>query len=200
MATGVPGLLDKAEATRTFQNILDDPRWGGEAALSILEGGVDIEWRVLAGDDTSLAVGLGPWTDAGPAPRDAWLLSLKRQGDRWVPTGWGDCNLAPVLSQGSTWAHVNGYRAGGDDSTSLQVRVSEIECTGARDPIPFLNEPDVVETPDTVTISWTTTPMEGAATCPGNPPVNRSITLSAPLGNRQVLDGSSYPPRPVPTV
>ncbi len=197
MAEGVPGLLDQAEATRTFQNILDDPQWGGEAELTILRNGVDVEWRVLRGDSRSLVIGLGQWTDQGPARRDAYVLSLERQDDRWIPTGWGGCSLAPILREGNTWAQVTSYRAAGPDATSLQASVSEVECTGARDPGPFLHEPTVVEGPDAVTVYWTSTPIEGGADCPGNPILMRVIELDAPIGDRQVLDGSRYPPQPV---
>ena len=197
MAEGLPGLLDQAEATMTFQDILDDPQWGVEAELSLLRNGVDVEWRVLRGDSSSLVVGLGRWTDQGPAQADAYVLGLEREDGRWVPRGWGDCSLAPILRGRNTWAHVTGYRAAGPEATSFEASVSEGECTSARDPGPFLHEPTVVERPDTITVYWTSTPVVGGADCPGNPTVTRVVELDAPLGERQVLDGSRYPPEPV---
>jgi hypothetical protein len=71
-------------------------------------------------------------------------------------------------------------------------------CTGSRDPNPYLHEPVVVETEESVTLYWTSTPPEGGNTCPGNPSVRVSVTLERPLGGRTVLDGFEYPPRPGP--
>lgn len=197
MSEGVPGLLDEAEATATFQAILDDPQLSQEAELSILSEGADVEWRVLRGDEDSLTLGLGHWTEEGPAGAGAYVLDLEREGEHWTTAGWGDCNLAPVLAEGSTWARVSSYHATGQDATTLQAEVTENQCTSGRDPGPFLHEPTIVEDEESVTIYWTTTPHEGAANCQGNPSVTRDIQLADSLGDRKVLDGSQFPPRPV---
>jgi hypothetical protein len=34
--------------------------------------------------------------------------------------------------------------------------------------------------------------------CIGNPPTEMTLTLDEPLGDRALLDGSTYPPAPVP--
>ena len=137
MAEGVPGLLDEAEATETFQAILDDPQLSQEAELSILSDGVDVEWRVLRGDEDSLTLGLGHWTEKGPAGADAYVLGLERAGDHWTPDGWGTCNnLAPTLPEGSKWAMVSSYNATSAEATTLQVEVTENQCTSGRDPWP----------------------------------------------------------------
>lgn len=52
MARGIPGVLSQDEATQIFQTILDDPRTGGEAGLTLFRDGVDVEWRVLSQEDT----------------------------------------------------------------------------------------------------------------------------------------------------
>jgi hypothetical protein len=81
--------------------------------------------------------------------------------------------------------------------TSITAMVSERECTSARDPSPYLNDRIVVESDNTVTVYWTSTPPDGAQYCTGNPSVERRITLTRPLGNRTLLDGSTWPPTPV---
>jgi hypothetical protein len=197
MADGVPGLMSEPEARRTFQEILGNPRYAGEAELSLLSAGVDVEYRVLRGDETSLTLGIGRWTAEGPAARDAYVLGLEREGGRWVPGGWGSCtSLGPVLRDGLTWARVGAADGSASDST-VTLSVSEFQCTGSRDPRPFLHDPVVVETDDAVTVYATTTPITEAANCPGNPSVERVITLDEPIGTREVRDGSLFPARPV---
>ncbi len=193
MAEGVPAVLDDDEARRTFQHLLDDPRTGPEAELSLFPDGVDVPWRVLHDDEDAITIGLGEWTEIGPAD-GAMYLSLERSADTWEAIGWGDCQLAPVLKPDVEWAEATTVRA---DGATLTLQVNERQCASARDPEPYLHEPVVVETDDAVTIYWTTTPVVGGADCPGNPSVERTVELDAPLGSRAVLDGSTYPPRPV---
>lgn len=193
MAAGLPGVLSDDEALHTFQHLLDDPRTGPEAGLSLFPDGVDVPWRVLYDGGDTVTIGLGEWTEQGPRA-DATYLSLERAGDVWEAAGWGDCQLASALKPGLEWAEATSVR---EDSGSLVLQVNERQCASARDPEPYLHEPVVVETDDAVTIYWTTTPVVGGADCPGNPSVERTVELEAPLGSRTVLDGSTYPPRPV---
>jgi hypothetical protein len=198
MARGIPGVLSDTEAKSAFQSILDDPRTGGEASMSLFPVGVDVEWRVLAKTGETLTVGLGEWTESGPV-HNASVLSLNRDGDGWSTDGWGDCRLlAPVLADGRAWARVDGYRIVGP--RSLEVDVSEVQCTSGRDPKKYLHDPNVIATGASVTLSWTSTPAEGAHSCQGNPSVTRTVELDEALGSRMVLDGSVYPPQPVPAV
>lgn len=198
MAEGVPGLLTEGEARHTFTSILEDPRYAAEAELTLFSNGVDVDYRVLRGDDRSLTVGLGDWTERGPAVQDTYVLDLEREGERWVPGGWGECsNLQPVLREELVWARIDRYDARAGDGSLVDIKVSEVECTSGRDPDPYLHGPAVVETDDAVTVYVTSTPMEGSATCPGNPSVERTIELDQPLGPRPLLDGSLYPPSPV---
>jgi len=196
MAAGIPGILTDDEARRLFQSVLDDPATGPEVSRTLFRNGVDVEWRVLRADDTSLAIGLGPWTEDGPAG-GARLLSLEAEGDSWRASGWGGCQLSPVLAPGLVWVEVKGYDAD-PGSRTFTAEVTERACASGRDPGPFLREPFVVETDETVTIYWTSESPVGGQTCQGNPIVKRTVELSEPLGSRTVLDGFRYPPRPAP--
>lgn len=198
MTEGVPGVLTDGEATQLFEDILSDPATGGEAGLTLFRDGVGVEWRVLRHDDESLTIGLGRWTEPGPVGDGAYVLGLERERDSWRAGGWGDCHLSPVLKDGYAWAEVTGYR-GDPDDTTITAKVHERECTSGRDPGPFLDEPFVVETVDSVTIYWTSEPPSGGQDCQGNPSVERVVKLSEPLDARTVLDGFSYPPREVGT-
>ncbi|MBT2514120.1 hypothetical protein [Arthrobacter sp. ISL-30] len=80
----------------------------------------------------------------------------------------------------------------------MNLLVSEIECTGARAPDLFLAaEPVIVETDEEITVYWTYQQIPGDAACPGNPWVERTVHLDQNLGDRALLDGSTWPPTPV---
>ena len=197
MTEGLQGALTDDEATRIFQGILSDPMTSEEAALSLFPDGVDVDWRVLDEDDDSLTIGLGQWTEQGPTGGSADILELAREGHAWRAAGWAECQLSPVLKEGNSWAEVSGYTAAAAGAR-LTAQVHERECTSGRDPDPFLHEPWVVETSETVTIYWTSEPPKGGQDCRGNPSIDRVVELAKPLGTRVVLDGSSYPPEEVP--
>lgn len=201
MADGLPGVVADDEVTAAFRQFLADPDLSGELGLSFLADGADgTEWRVLYVHGDYLTLGLGTWTADGPG-QDARTFSMERDGDGWRWLGGGDCQPTPLVRPGSTWATIARVPAGLDRSaTSLPVLVSERECTGARDPSTYLQEPVAVETDESVTVYWTSTPAEGAQTCPGNPWVTRTIDLAEPLGERELLDGSWWPARPVAPV
>lgn len=125
--------------------------------------------------------------------------SLEWQGESWRASSWsGTCGARPVAPAGRQWAQVALTDATTD--TTIDLQVSEIECTSARDPELFLAEPVVLETAESVTVFWTSEAMTGDANCPGNPWVPRTIHLEDPLGDRELLDGSTYPPQVVRTV
>lgn len=143
--------------------------------------------------------------------------SLEWQGESWRASGWsGTCGARPVLPAGREWAQIALADAtSGQDAAAtavatdqveatadatINLKVSEIECTSARDPEPFLGDPVITETSEAVTVYWTTEQATGEATCPGNPWVPRSAQLEEPLGDRELLDGSTYPPQVVRTV
>lgn len=156
----------------------------------------DTPWRLLAEEDDVLTFGLGEWTENGPVGR-AQSFSVQRDGAGWAFAGSGDCQLRPLLAEGASWAEVTAPAPPDPAASVLRVGVNELACTGSRDPSPHLREPVLVETQETVVVYWTSTPPEGAQACPGNPTVSREITLSEPLGERQVLDGSRWPPTPI---
>lgn len=163
--------------------------------------GVDLDeapWFVLAEEQDQIAVATGPWSARGPG-RTGQVVYLEQEGDGWRASGWGDCRqLAPVLDPGQQWVRLYGVTRTDPLSNRLTATVGEVGCTGARDPRPYLLEPTVVETEDTVLVSWTSKAVVGGATCPGNPPVTHPLELSAPLGDRVLRDGSTWPYRKVP--
>ena len=198
MADGIDGVFTDAEMDAIFRGLLADPQLAPELELTFLsEGAEDTDWRVLAHDEAAVTLGLGQWTTEGPAGK-ALVMGLELEGDRWSWSGGGDCRLQPVLRPGNTWVELSAPKGGLDRAgTVVTVGVHERECTSARDPGPFLHEPALVETSESVTVYWTSTPPEGGQRCPGNPTLERTLKLEEPLGERKLLDGSTYPPRKV---
>ena len=201
MEGGVSGLADEAEVAAALESLAAE---AGIDAPRELQGGGDIadaEWIVLGseGDGASeeLSVGVGHWDANGPSGNGEYVI-LGRRGDGWRAVGWGNCNLAPVLAPGLIWAEIAAPAAGLDRAEpSVTVEVNERKCTSGRDPEPFLNEPVVVESEASVIVYWTSDSPKGVATCPGNPSVRRVVQLREPLGDRALLDGSTWPPKPV---
>lgn len=196
MTEGVDGLANREEIGEALSQLVED---AGIDAPTALQGGNvdDAEWFVLGGDEKQILVATGPWDADGPG-ESAQTVGLTKTSDGWKADSWGDCNLRLVAPTGLTWAQVRAEKVTAPaKATTLTVFVSEIECTTARDPDPYLQEPVVMQTAATVTVYWTSTPPVGDQGCPGNPEVERVIELDAPLGQRELLDGSTWPPTPV---
>ena len=156
-------------------------------------GQLRTNWKVLAEDGDQMVVALGDWSDDGPA-RDAMAWTLERDGGTWRGTSGGNCwMLAPVLDEDATWVQVDASEAVDGAATEIAVDVHERACASARDPEPFLDEPVMVSTEESVIVYWTSR-APGAANCPSNPTSQQVLTLDEPLGDRPLLDGSRWPP------
>ncbi|MCW2814871.1 MAG: hypothetical protein JWN84_2326 [Nocardioides sp.] len=197
MAEGIESDFDEAEARQAFTDLLADPEMAGELELSFLADGPGTEFRVLQEEDDEVTLGLRSWSVDGPGPR-ALAMTVVREGETWTFAGGGTCRLSPILRSDAQWIDVTGATAAPDGGRSLTIDVNERQCTSARDPGPFLLDPVVVETDESVTVYGTSTPMTGTATRPGNPTAQQQIVLDEPLGDRTVHDGATWPPREVP--
>lgn len=191
-------------------------RAGLEAALDVLaaEAGIDAPpalqgtpaseapWFVLRETADAVLLAVGDWGPDGPQGPQAMSVGMERADGGWRAAGWGGCFLMPALAEEHTfWTALGAPDASADDVV-LSLQVMERACTGGREPDGFLHEPVVVETADAVTIAWTSGYFVGEPpadtesmgwTCPGNPSVERTVTLQEPLGDRAVLDGSTWP-------
>lgn len=168
-----------------------------QAALSSapIEPSLRQDWKVLVADNQEMTLALGTWGADGPT-RDSTYMVLEHDGDGWRASNGGNCwQLAPVLPLDSSWAEVSA-EAVAPDATEVDVTVMERQCTGARDPLPHLDEPAFVVDDEAITVYWTSDPPD-AAECPGNPSVPTTLTLPEPLGDRVLLDGSRWPPVPI---
>lgn len=195
------GGIDGEVGTEIVRAALVDlvERAGIDAPIALQDVPIDdAPWFVLAEDRARIAVATGPWTATGPG-ESGQIVYLEPEGGAWRANGWGDCRrLSPVLDPGEEWVRIYQVAVADPLSTRLTATVGEVECTGARDPRPYLLEPRIVETDDTVVVTWTSKAVVGGATCPGNPSVSQPLQLTSPLGDRVVRDGSTYPARKVP--
>ncbi len=83
-------------------------------------------------------------------------------------------------------------------TTSIEVLVTERACTGGMPVEDRLGPPDVHYAEDAVEVLFSAEPFESdydTVTCQSNPPAEVTLELSGPLGDRQLLDASTYPPR-----
>jgi hypothetical protein len=195
MVNGIDPEIPRSEVETALDAIATEPGLSAETSRVLPQGG-RTPWKLLAEDDDSLIIALGDWGFDGP-DRDAMTMSLEREADGWTWTGHGNCwHLAPILHDG-TWVNLSSEKPLDTASTSVTVDLTELACTGSRDPVPHLDEPVVVATSQDVTVYWTSRPPQGAQECPGNPTVSQELTLDEPLGDRPLLDGSRWPPVPI---
>jgi hypothetical protein len=75
------------------------------------------------------------------------------------------------------------------------VLVTEHACNSGEDARGRITVAAIDEDDDSVTVTLAVRPRGGAQECPSNPETPFVIELSAPLGDRALLDGSSVPAR-----
>lgn len=118
----------------------------------------------------------------------------------WGIEGWGGCVPQRVVRDGSAADWVPAGTPAPTSST-LDVLVHEVECSGSRDITGLIRPPEVIETDDEVVVTFTVEPLPPADgyECAGNPSTPYTVQLDAPLGERTLLDGHFVPPAPPPT-
>ena len=136
------------------------------------------------------------------APGDAddlmYEVSLSQDGGRWSVAGWGECSPSRVLPAGlnnASWVLAPDQEIGAE-TTSVLALVTETECASGKSSEGRVVGPEIVELPDRVLVTFAVRALGGDVhTCPGNPETTVQIQLPAPLGPRQLLDGSWLPAR-----
>jgi hypothetical protein len=194
MDGGVPDLVDEQEVRAAFAGVLDEAPM--DAPQAIREQGADsAPYIALAETQDGYTLGTGTWTTEGPG-EDADVATLERQQDGSLRmSSWGDCQLRVAIPEGRSPVVIKAPRGGVDgSSTNPVVMVNERECTGGRDPVPHLGVPQVVADDERVLVTMTSETMREAATCQGNPSAPVALDLDEPIGDRELLDGGTWPP------
>ncbi len=87
------------------------------------------------------------------------------------------------------------------ETTKIDGFVMERACASGRSPAGRVSEPVIEYGVATVTVTFTILPPPGEAQdCQSNPEFPVEVTLTEPLGERALLDGSSAPPRDATTL
>ncbi len=193
MDGGVAGLIGDAEVDTALAAVAEEAPMDAPDAEP---------WIALAAGESAgsklVILGVGPWSsETGPGD-GAQSVALESTETGWKVTSWGDCQLHVALPAGRSQVEVTAPEGGvAGDTTRPTVLLNERDCTSARDPRPFLGEPELVETHDRVTVMVTSESLVGGADCPGNPSVEVQLKLAEPIGDRELVDGGTWPPHPI---
>ena len=151
------------------------------------------DWVVVdEGAAAQVLFGEGRRPDQDPPHASATL----EQRDTWVPVGWGQCRMeVHADGWGNARFRLDPEATPSPDDDRIAVLATEMACTGGRPP----GDREVLgvvvdETAEAISVVILVEPPSGAQSCPGNPPFPYEIRLDAPLGDRTILDGSTYPP------
>jgi hypothetical protein len=161
--------LDSPFPDTGWHRVLDDPE------------GVTF---VAAGDEAT------PW----------WTVAVGLLGGTVQATEYGECRLQPVAPDGvmlGDWWLDPDRPLPTPDSVEIAIVVRERACASAASPEGRILAPTIVVGAETIAAAIGIVQRPGAQECPGNPEYPTTLTLPEPLGNRTLLDASSYPPRTV---
>ncbi|SEF15974.1 hypothetical protein [Jiangella alba] len=128
------------------------------------------------------------------------VYSREADGTWTFYSGGGGCEPQRFFDDGLLPASWSLRSTPDPDATSVDIDVSSDECSSGQSDAGRLTEPMVEYYADTVVITTRVEPLPpGAYTCQGSPPAPLTVHLDEPLGDRQLLDGRWYPPRPAGT-
>lgn len=159
----------------------------------------DYRWSMAARTDDQLVL-FGQPID--PDGERSWAdARFERRDGAWTPIGWGGCWVQiEAIGLGPATVGLDPSRPPDPESTEIWLLINELACASGRAPTDREIVPVVSETDDTVTVIVLVAPVEGGAECPGNPWHGITVSLDAPLGSRQLLDGHRYPAQAVTPV
>ena len=78
-------------------------------------------------------------------------------------------------------------------STTLKVLVTERACASGKSAVGRIAKPRISYEADRVVITIGVTPLTGKQSCTANPATRLTVTLSEPLGDRDLYDGGPFP-------
>jgi len=115
----------------------------------------------------------------------------------WLLTSAGPCipRLATGNDLGDGDLTVTHTHSPGD--TSIDLFVHERACASGQSAEGRVELVALIETSEQVQLWIGVRPRPGGQDCQGNPPTPFTIKLDQPLGNREIVDVSVVPPRPV---
>lgn len=149
-------------------------------------------WRLLTRDDQEAVFG-------AESRSGLVVVTLRSEEGHWTYDSSGDCaRIMVVPPDGSVSAVWWPDPAAGEqrNTTVLRVLATDLSCASGRPTGDRLHPPSVTADADNVIIAFTAEPLGGNQTCPGGPPTPYEVQLREPVGDRTLLDGAHWPPRP----
>jgi hypothetical protein len=134
-----------------------------------------------------LEVRLAPAESVVASDEDVWML--------WSA---GPCALQAQLD-GLGSAVLTLAATPAPDDTEVALEVYEQACASGRSAEDRVRLVDLEVTDDQVRLVIGVEPLDGAQTCPSNPPTPMVVELPEPVGDREVVDAGVLPPRPLGT-
>jgi hypothetical protein len=127
------------------------------------------------------------------------VVALLLAGLILVPVAGGATPSAPRVRDGeraASWRLRPGTLVS-PERRVFRILVTESACASGLPATGRIQEPVVVRERTRVQVAIFVRPLEGPATCPGNPETPYTLRLERPLGDRTLADGGTIPPRPV---
>ena len=180
----------KGGAERALRRFLREPGWGWIPKR---------HWRLVAKNRRLADFVQG--RASSHVEREMSALSFYRPRGKWKWAGSGGCIPRTVRNglPAAEWRLWEEEQPTPETET-LVVGIEEVACHGFTDPLERLQKPEVVYTEKAALISFWVRPLRGGATCPAPPPSRYELKLPEPLGDRQLFDAGTYPPRAIKPV
>lgn len=126
-----------------------------------------------------------------------WSAEFEQGEIGWRYVRSGQCDVRPGFEgiESARWELVPGERPR-PDSRSLNLLVFEQACASGQSPEGRIVPAAVIYLEDSVTVIFGTRPPPGPQTCLQGPPAEATVDLHEPIGERQLFDGSVFPPEP----
>ena len=126
-----------------------------------------------------------------------WHAEIGPATADWQPVRWGQCTLQPAFEgiAAARWELAPGERVG-PDTEAVDVSVFERACASGASPEGRIVGPAVIPLEESIIVILGTRPPPGPQTCLTGPPAIVRVELPEPLGDRQLLDGSTFPAEP----
>jgi hypothetical protein len=115
----------------------------------------------------------------------------------WMRMSGGPCTQRLVTDDDLVDADLALADIPSPGDTSVDLLVTERECASGHSAEGRIELVALNETTEQVQVRIGVRPRDGDQSCQGNPPTPFTIELDEPLGDREIVDTSVVPPRPV---
>ena len=115
----------------------------------------------------------------------------------WLLTSAGPCSQRLVTDANLGDADVTLAAAHSPGDASVDLLVHERACASGESAEGRIKLIELNETTEQIQLRIGVRPRDGDQDCQDNPPTPFTIDLTEPLGDREIVDASVLPPRPV---